>query len=85
MTHHLSTDARVPGPDEAAHQDGLLMHELVVVNTMLAKYVLRYADADAKRAEPIPVAAEYTLANRLTAAAGAIQARANRRARDVQP
>lgn len=85
MSHHLAAGARVPGPDETAHEDGLLMHELVVVNTMLAKYVLRHADADAKRAEPIPITAERTLADRLTAAAEAIRARAQRRAQDEQP
>lgn len=85
MSHDLTANARVPGPDEGAHEDGLLMHELVVVNTMLAKYVLRHADADAKRAEPIPITAEDALADRLTAAAEAIRARARRRARDERP
>lgn len=55
MPNDLTTSSQIPGPDDAAHEDGRLMHDLTVVNTMITRYVLDYADADAGRAEPIPV------------------------------
>jgi hypothetical protein len=85
MSNDLTTRRRVPGPDDAAHDDGLLMHDLTVVNTMIGRYVLRFLDADAGHAEPIPVADEHNLADRLTDAAEAIRARADRRDRDERP
>lgn len=69
----------VPPPDEAAHLDGLLMHELTVVNTQLARYVLRFLDAEAGQAEPITVADELALADSVATAAATIRARAERR------
>lgn len=69
----------IPAPDEAAHLDGLLMHELSVVNPLIARYVLRHLDSDAGLAAPISVADEMVLANRVAAAAEAIRARARRR------
>lgn len=65
--------------DDAAHSDGLLMHELTVVNALLGRYVLRFLDADAKRAAPITTAEERALAERVNAAADGIRARAERR------
>lgn len=82
MPNDLTTRHRVPGPDEAAHDDGLLMHDLTVVNTVIGRYVVRFLNADAGRAEPVPVADERVLADRLTSAAEAIRARADRRDRD---
>lgn len=70
---------RIPRPDEAAHLDGRLMHELSKVNYQLSRYVLRFVDADASRATPIPVAEELALASLLATAAEAIRARAERR------
>jgi hypothetical protein len=64
---------------DTAHQDSVLIAELATVNTLLARYVLRYTDAEANRATPIPIADEYALANRVAAAADAIRARAQRR------
>jgi hypothetical protein len=78
----LTTRPQIPGPDDAAHEHGRLMNDLTVVNTMITRYVLDYADADAGRAEPIPVSDECDLAERLISAAGAVLARAKRRARD---
>lgn len=75
----LASASRIPGPDEAAHLDGVLMGKLSAVNYQLAQYVLRYCDADAKRAEPIPVADELALADCLDATAEAVRARAKRR------
>jgi hypothetical protein len=84
MPNDLTTRPQVPGPDDAAHEDGLLLHDLTVVNTMIGRYVVRFADANAGRAEPIPVSDECDLAERLMGAAGAVLARAKRRARDEQ-
>jgi hypothetical protein len=82
MPNDLNTRPQVPGPDDAAHEDGLLMHDLTVVNTMIGRYVLRYLDADAGRAEPIPVADECELAERLASVTERLVARGRRRARD---
>lgn len=84
MSNDLPTSRQTPDPHAVAHEDGLLMHELTVLNAKLGKYVLRYLDEDAGRAEPIPPAEEHTLANRLMAAAIAIQARAERRTQHGQ-
>ena len=84
MSNNLPTSRRVLASGDA-HEDGLLMHELTVVNAMLGKYVLRYLDEDARRATPIPIAEERALAERLTAAADGIQARAARRDGSERP
>lgn len=72
---------RVPPPDEAAHLDGLLMHELSALNYHIGQYVLRHSDADTGRAEPVTIAAELALADSMITAADAIRARAARRER----
>jgi hypothetical protein len=72
----------IPGPDDAAHDDGLLMHELTVVNSQLGRYVLRFLDADAGQTEPISPADEHALADRLARAAEAMHNRAARREQD---
>ena len=82
MPNNLTTRSCVPGPDNAAHDDGLLMHDLTVVNAMIGRYVLHFLDADAGRREPVPVADELALAERLTGVAKAIAARVVRRAED---
>jgi len=69
----------VDKPEDVAHSDGLLMHELTVVNALLSRYVLRFLDADAERVAPIAAAEEHALAERLNAAADGIRARAVRR------
>lgn len=69
----------VPPPDEAAHLDGRLMHDLSEVNYRLAQYMVRCNDADAGRAEPISITDELALAERIAAAAAAVRARAARR------
>lgn len=79
MPNDQVAGTRVPGPDDAAHDDGLLMHELTVVNRLLGQYVLRFLDADAGRTEHIPTTVEHALADRLTAAADGIRTRAKRR------
>jgi len=78
--HH----GNIPGPDDAAHDDGLLMHELTVVNSQLGRYVLRFLDADAGQADPISPSDEHALADRLTRAAERIRNRAARREQDEQ-
>lgn len=80
----LMADSRVPPPDEAAHLDGHLMHELSTLNYHLGQYVLKHYDADAGRAEPITIAEELALADSVTTAATAIRARAERRSRQVE-
>ena len=61
------------------------MHELSAVNAMLSRYVLQFLDADAKRVEPLSTADERTLAARLAEAAGAVQARVERREQHDDP
>ena len=75
------TGGEVPPLDEAAHLDGLLMHELSTLNYHLGQYVLKHYDADAGRAEPVTIAEERALADSVTTAAEAIRARAARRER----
>jgi hypothetical protein len=69
----------VPPPDEAAHQDSLLIAELTQVNTQIGRYVLRFLDADAGRADHISTDDERALAVQLAKAADALRARAARR------
>jgi hypothetical protein len=77
-------NGKIPGPDDAAHDDGLLMHELTVVNSQLGRYVLRFLDADAGQTEPIDISDECALAERLANAAERIRNRAARREQDGQ-
>jgi len=72
-------------PEDIAREDGLLMHELTEVNTLLSKYVFRYLDADAGRADPVPTSEERILADRVEEAAERIRARAGRRERQGGP
>lgn len=76
-----ATMNRVPLPDEAAHQDGVLMSELTAVNTLLGRYILRILDADAGRTTPMSTTHERALADQVTKAADNIRARADRRDR----
>jgi hypothetical protein len=64
---------------DTAYEDSVFIAELATVNTLIARYVLRYTDAEANRATPVPIADEYALATRVAAAADAIRARAQRR------
>ena len=75
----MPSSTPVPPPDEDAHTDGRLMHDLTVVNTQLGRYILRLLDEDANRKEPMSPADERALAGHLTTAADTIQARATRR------
>jgi hypothetical protein len=79
MSNDVPASPRRPDPDDA-HEDGLLMHELTVVNTLLGRYVLRFLDADSGLADPIPPTDELALADRVARAAEAIRARATCRA-----
>jgi hypothetical protein len=75
-----STSPRVvPEPDESARLDAELMAELSNANAQLARYVLRFLDADARRAEPVPISEEFRLASCLSVASKAIHARAELR------
>ena len=77
---HLSlVENETPSPEEIAHLDGRLMHELSALNYQLGLYVLRYYDADAGHAQPVNVADERSLADSVAAASDAIRARAARR------
>lgn len=69
----------VPEPDESARLDAELMAELSNANAQLARYVLRFLDADARRAEPVSVSEELRLASCLSVASKAIRARAELR------
>jgi hypothetical protein len=75
----------VPPPDPVAHEDGLLMADVTAMNTELGRYVLRFLDADSGRAEPLSVTDELALADKVTAVADGLRARAVRRQRDGDP
>ncbi len=70
-----------PAPDPSSRDDDLLMRDVVEVDNSLGRYVVRFVDADMGRADHIPVADERALAERLTALADGIRARAGRRER----
>lgn len=70
----------LPPPDHDVHSDGRLMHDLSALNTRISQYILRYLDAEARRAEPISVAKEQALADKLAGLAKRVEARAKRRA-----
>lgn len=76
----MSSDSNdVPLPDEAAHRDGRLIHELTVVNAQISRYVLRFLDADSGHSEPIGVDDEHALGERMADIAAGPCARAERR------
>jgi hypothetical protein len=79
------TEDQLPPPDEAAHQDNLLMAKVTSVNNQLGHYVLRFLDADAGRAEPLSTADERALADRVAAMAEGLHARAARRDHHGEP
>lgn len=83
MSFNLITP--IQEPDDIAHRDGLLMHELSVLTTRLSRYVIRYLDADAGRVSPVPTTDEHALADHLATAADAVRSRANRRNQDKAP
>jgi hypothetical protein len=68
-----------PPSGEIAHQDGVLMAEVTQVNTLLGRYVVRFLDSDAGRAEPVSTDDERTLADRVANVAEGLRARADRR------
>ncbi len=74
MSSHL-----IPG-DEAFRDDKQLMADLVALNEQLSRYIIRYLDADARRAEPVTTTEEHALANAMTALGGKVHIRATRRA-----
>lgn len=76
---------QVPPPDDNAHHDGRLMHQISDLNARLGRYLLRHVDADAGLTPGIPPEDELALADRVTALAVALRARAARRAREVAP
>lgn len=85
MSTELTGHASAPPPNDQAHEDSCLMHDLTVTNTQLGRYVLRYLEADNGHANPVPTTDERALADRLHTAAEAVFARANRRDQDEQP
>lgn len=70
---------------DAARDDAVLMREVTVVNTLLGRYLLRFLDADAGRADQIEIADETALADQLATVAKGIHRRAERRARYGNP
>ena len=75
----------VPPADDVAHLDNVLMAEVADLNTQLGRYVLQFLDVDAGRAEPLSVADELALADRVNAMAEGLRARAVRRGEDGEP
>lgn len=61
------------------------MAEVASLNTELGCYVLRFLDADAGRAAPLPVEVERALADRVGAVADGLRARAARRGQNGEP
>lgn len=55
------------------------MAEVTSVNNQLGRYVLRFLDTDAGRAEPLDTVHEWALADRVAALADGLRARAARR------
>ncbi len=72
----------MPPPDDAAHLDFVLMAEITHANTLLGRYVVRFLDADAGRAEPLSTEDERALADQVSAVAEKMRARAMRRERN---
>jgi hypothetical protein len=75
----------IPPPDEAAHLDSVFIAEVAGVNSQLSRYLLRLLDADAGRAEPLSVADERALAERVAAVAEGLRSRAGRRDQHCEP
>jgi hypothetical protein len=73
MTSHL-----LPG-DQAFPDDQQLLADLVSLNQQLTRYVVRYLDADAHRADPTSVANERALADVMATLASKVRERADRR------
>jgi hypothetical protein len=75
----------VPPPEDPAHHDGRLMHDIFDLNTRLSRYLLLHVDTDAGLIPPIPPEDESMLADRVTALACALRARAAGRAQEAAP
>jgi hypothetical protein len=71
----------VPSPDEASHEDNVLMAAIANVNNQLGRYVLRFLDADAGCTEPLSPYDERALADSVEAIADGLRDRAARRER----
>jgi hypothetical protein len=70
---------------ETAHQDNLLMADVVRVNGVLGRYVLGFLDADAGRAAPLSTEDERSLAGQVAELSDGLWARAARRERGNEP
>jgi hypothetical protein len=79
------TTVTVPPPDDAVHQDGVLMAQVSKLNEQLGRYVLRFLAADALDAKPMSPQAERLLAERVADLADDMRARAERRQRHGDP
>jgi hypothetical protein len=73
-----------PSPADA-HEDNVLMAAIAHVNNQLGRYVLRFLDADAGRADPVSPSAERALADSVAAIAEGLTSRAARRERHGEP
>jgi hypothetical protein len=78
MPNDMIVGSRIPPPDDAAHADGLLMHDLTVLNTLIGRHVLHHLAADTGDRPSITSAEDRALADRLTTAADALRERADR-------
>jgi hypothetical protein len=68
----------LPPLDEAGYQDRVLMAEIGKLNEKLGRYLLRYLDAEANRAEPVSQSEERALAEAMVALASKVFERAGR-------
>jgi hypothetical protein len=71
--------------DPAPHDDNVLMAEVCTLNAQLGRYVLRFLDTDAQRADPISPQAERALAGRVAQVADGMLAQAIQRERASDP
>lgn len=71
--------------DDPIHEDNVLMAAITNVNTQLGRYVLRFLDADAGRADPMSPFDERALADSVAAIAAGLSTRAARRERRGEP
>lgn len=75
----ITMHGSISPPDEAAHQDSVLIAELAEINTLIHRYILRFLDADAGRAEPISIEEERALVDRAASVIDSLRARTERR------
>ncbi len=75
----MNSDSHLLPGDKDWQTDKELISELTPLIAQLSTYVVRYFDADTGEVEPISVANERALGDRMTALGAGLHARADRR------